>query len=201
MKTSSISFLIFAVAFMFNANAGIELKIDSISHVLNAKDTTLSVLIKWKLCNNSSTILQNVDGLWYNDVENVKYDSTMWKVPKAKIENLLGIGNTRIMLFQSDAVTFPLSSSHANMDLPLTSHKRSTLSPTSCLVGGVGGNFKILRGDLDSLNIQIEYDTRFQKDGGKPLWRGRLLSNKQSFKVHEDSAGIKQSPVKPTKLK
>jgi hypothetical protein len=158
--------LVFIVALLAQAQDGLELKIGSNFIKYYPKDSIVSLSVSWTLLNTGKDTLHNLDELWYSMVDNVTS----------------GIGNTRIIVTQKDT-TFLCDHLPMMVDILATSFKRFTLFPGKVKKGSEGGIFKIPRLGIDSLEIQVEYDTRFQKDGGKPLWRGKILSNKLTLKI------------------
>lgn len=174
-----MSFISFAVA---NSDTGIKLTIDNVRYSCK-NDSEIYVQLDWTLQNTSNIKICDIDEPWYRITQLVKYDSLHFKNLNKDNFNPYGIGNTRIMLFQNGKCTFPLDiiDAYGEIGDDTTGNEGFCLRHSAKKRGNMGDFFR-KRGALnDSCSIQLEYDSRMQKNGEVPLWRGHLYSNKVPF--------------------
>jgi len=167
MKIKIQAIMVMIVLLLSIVKADIVLNIDSVLSESYKGDTIVSVIVWWAVHNDGKDTIKNFDELWY-DMSDM-------------VDN--GIGNTRIRVFQKDTVVF--CDNLAIFEIPPISYKRSVLPPGGFLKGTEGGIFEIKKQKIDSLKLQIEYNSSLEKDGGKPLWRGKLLSNRVYFELNQ----------------
>jgi|SRR5690554_2155026 len=165
--------LIILVAFL-TAQGQLSLMVDSIeiSEAECAEGNCYTVSIKWKMCNNDSLPVNNLNRLWYVYATDVKTDSTYLGRSKKKVK-MFGVGNTIVKLVTcKDTI---LSQTRGFIEVPDVDNSRFTLNAGECKSGHIGAFFDNLKDSTD-YSLVVEYNTKFQRSGEVPLWRGELHS-------------------------
>ncbi len=96
-----------------------------------------------------------------------------------------GIGNVRIKLILRDTIYLSKTTDFMRRidqqgEWIIGDDQRLLLSPGQKISGTIGGFFEIT-GRNDTCSVELEYNSLYQQNSGKPIWRSKLVSEQHQI--------------------